>query len=69
MNHNSLNINMDMGSLDIDHISNMRREFFFNKDYEPYAIDRDSALCELLKAKNIEYYSFNIKDLQVIVII
>tara|TARA_B110000977_G_scaffold177442_1_gene233989 strand:- start:734 stop:1453 length:720 start_codon:yes stop_codon:yes gene_type:complete len=34
MNHNSLNINMDMGSLDIDHISNMRREFFYNKDYE-----------------------------------
>ena len=34
MNHKSLNINMDMGSLDIDHISNMRREFFFNKDYE-----------------------------------
>lgn len=34
MNHNTLNINMDMGTLDIDHISNMRREFFFNKDYE-----------------------------------
>jgi FkbM family methyltransferase len=34
MNHNALNINMDMGTLDIDHISNMRKEFFVNKDYE-----------------------------------
>lgn len=25
---------MDMGSLDMDHVSNMRREFFINKDYE-----------------------------------
>ena len=34
MNHNTLNINMDMGFLDMDHVANMRREFFINKDYE-----------------------------------
>lgn len=34
MNHNTLNINMDMGFLDMDHVSNMRKEFFVNKDYE-----------------------------------
>jgi deoxyribodipyrimidine photo-lyase len=31
---------------------------FFNKDYEPYAINRDTTICELLKVKNIDAYSF-----------
>jgi FkbM family methyltransferase len=34
MNHNTLNKNMDMGFLDMDHVANMRKEFFINKDYE-----------------------------------
>jgi deoxyribodipyrimidine photo-lyase len=29
------------------------KEVFFNKDYEPYAIKRDLAICELLKENNI----------------
>ena len=28
------------------------KEVFFNKDYEPYAIQRDLAVCELLKSNN-----------------
>lgn len=31
---------------------------FFNKDYEPFAIQRDSAICSLLKENNIECFSF-----------
>jgi deoxyribodipyrimidine photo-lyase len=31
---------------------------FFNKDYEPYAIQRDLAICGLLKEKNVESSSF-----------
>lgn len=34
MNRNTLNINMDMGFLDMDHVANMRKEFFINHDYE-----------------------------------
>ncbi|MDG2432686.1 deoxyribodipyrimidine photo-lyase [Flavobacterium sp.] len=34
------------------------KEVFFNKDYEPYAIARDEAICELLEQKNIISYSF-----------
>lgn len=33
-NYNALNKNIDCGPLDIDHISNMRYEFFDRKDYE-----------------------------------
>ncbi len=36
------------------------KEVFFNKDYEPYAIQRDLAICELLEANNIS--SFLYKD-------
>ena len=34
------------------------KEVFFNKDYEPYAIKRDLAICELLEANKIKdsYY-------------
>ena len=28
------------------------KEVFFNKDYEPYALQRDNAICELLKTSN-----------------
>ena len=31
---------------------------FFNKDYEPYAVQRDLAICGLLKEKNVESSSF-----------
>jgi deoxyribodipyrimidine photo-lyase len=34
------------------------KEVFFNKDYEPYAIARDLALCELLKSKNVSAFSY-----------
>ncbi|MFE3871806.1 cryptochrome/photolyase family protein [Flavobacterium sp. ZS1P70] len=34
------------------------KEVFFNKDYEPYAIKRDSAICEILEANNAIFYSF-----------
>lgn len=33
-------------------------EIFFNKDYEPFAIKRDSAIQELVKQNNIETFSF-----------
>jgi deoxyribodipyrimidine photo-lyase len=33
------------------------KEVFFNKDYEPYAIQRDLAICNLLEANNINCYS------------
>ncbi|GAA6769220.1 deoxyribodipyrimidine photo-lyase [Flavobacterium sp. CGRL1] len=31
---------------------------FFNKDYEPFAIKRDTVICSLLKENNIECFSF-----------
>ena len=34
------------------------KEVFFNKDYEPYAIKRDLALCELLEANKTAHFSF-----------
>lgn len=34
------------------------KEVFFNKDYEPYAIARDTSLCELLEENNVGHYSF-----------
>jgi deoxyribodipyrimidine photo-lyase len=34
------------------------KEVFFNKDYEPYAIKRDLAICELLKTNKISSFSF-----------
>lgn len=34
------------------------KEVFFNKDYEPYAIKRDLAICELLEANNAAHFSF-----------
>jgi len=34
------------------------KEVFFNKDYEPYAIQRDLAICELLDANKTIYFSF-----------
>ena len=34
------------------------KEVFFNKDYEPYAITRDTAICDLLEKNNIVSYSF-----------
>lgn len=34
------------------------KEVFFNKDYEPYAVHRDTAICELLKVKNISSHTF-----------
>jgi deoxyribodipyrimidine photo-lyase len=34
------------------------KEVYFNKDYEPYAINRDTAICELLETKNVGCYSF-----------
>ena len=34
------------------------KEVFFNKDYEPYAIKRDLAICELLEANKINSFSF-----------
>ncbi|QIH39706.1 deoxyribodipyrimidine photo-lyase [Flavobacterium sp. Sr18] len=34
------------------------KEVFFNKDYEPYAIQRDTAICELLETKKTITYSF-----------
>ncbi|MBX9887489.1 MAG: DNA photolyase family protein [Flavobacteriaceae bacterium] len=34
------------------------KEVFFNKDYEPYAIKRDEAICEFLDHNNIISYSF-----------
>jgi deoxyribodipyrimidine photo-lyase len=34
------------------------KDVFFNKDYEPYAIKRDLAICELLKANNTNSFSF-----------
>lgn len=34
------------------------QEVYFNKDYEPYAIKRDLAICELLKANKVNSFSF-----------
>jgi deoxyribodipyrimidine photo-lyase len=34
------------------------KEVFLNKDYEPYAIARDTSLCELLEENNVGHYSF-----------
>jgi deoxyribodipyrimidine photo-lyase len=34
------------------------KEVFFNKDYEPYAIQRDIVICEILEANNTITYSF-----------
>ncbi|WP_269227531.1 cryptochrome/photolyase family protein [Flavobacterium eburneipallidum] len=34
------------------------KEVFFNKDYEPFAIQRDLAISELLKANNVSSFSF-----------
>jgi deoxyribodipyrimidine photo-lyase len=34
------------------------KDVFFNKDYEPYAIKRDLAICELLKTNKISSFSF-----------
>ena len=34
------------------------KKVFFNKDYEPYAIQRDEAICELLEQNNSLTYSF-----------
>jgi deoxyribodipyrimidine photo-lyase len=34
------------------------KEVFFNKDYEPYAIKRDLAICELLDANKTKSFSF-----------
>jgi deoxyribodipyrimidine photo-lyase len=34
------------------------KEVFFNKDYEPYAIQRDKAICELLETNKTIAYSF-----------
>jgi deoxyribodipyrimidine photo-lyase len=34
------------------------KEVFFNKDYEPYAIKRDLAICELLTANAINSFSY-----------
>lgn len=34
------------------------KEVFFNKDYEPYAIKRDTTICEILEANNTISYSF-----------
>lgn len=34
------------------------KEVFFNKDYEPYAINRDTAICELLESNKTITYSF-----------
>ncbi|MFV8442658.1 cryptochrome/photolyase family protein [Flavobacterium sp. LB2P44] len=34
------------------------KEAFFNKDYEPYAIARDTVICELLEANTTISYSF-----------
>jgi deoxyribodipyrimidine photo-lyase len=34
------------------------KEVFFNKDYEPYAIKRDLAICELLITKQIQSFLF-----------
>lgn len=34
------------------------KEVFFNKDYEPYAIQRDTAICELLETNQSISYSF-----------
>jgi deoxyribodipyrimidine photo-lyase len=32
---------------------NLTKKFFFNKDYEPYAIARDEAICQLLDENKI----------------
>ena len=34
------------------------KEVYFNKDYEPYAIKRDLAICELLEANKTAHFSF-----------
>ena len=34
------------------------QEVFFNKDYEPYAIKRDLAICQLLENNHIKSFSF-----------
>lgn len=34
------------------------KEVFFNKDYEPYAIQRDLAICQVLTANKIKSFSF-----------
>ena len=34
------------------------KEVFFNKDYEPYAIKRDLAICEILKSNKTDSFLF-----------
>jgi len=34
------------------------KKVFFNKDYEPYAIQRDLVICELLAQNKIDHFSF-----------
>ncbi len=34
------------------------KKVFFNKDYEPYAIQRDNAICEFLAQNKIDHFSF-----------
>ncbi|MCF8323091.1 MAG: DNA photolyase family protein [Flavobacterium sp.] len=34
------------------------KEVFFNKDYEPYAIQRDLAICDFLDKNNVKHFSF-----------
>ena len=34
------------------------KEVYFNKDYEPYEIARDSAICELLEGNNTAHFTF-----------
>ncbi len=34
------------------------KEAFFNKDYEPFAINRDEAICELLEKNHTVTYSY-----------
>ncbi len=34
------------------------KEVFFNKDYEPYAIKRDLAICEILKLNKVKPFDF-----------
>ncbi len=34
------------------------KEVFFNKDYEPYAIQRDLAICEILEANKTSFFSY-----------
>lgn len=34
------------------------KKVYFNKDYEPYGINRDNSIIEILKSKNIQTYTF-----------